>query len=83
MTIIYMVILGFEVIHGASINLISDNQRYEFGIMLMVASVVSYHILASTHALISGPTLVWLVVLFWRPFYLFLIALSCSSNMLW
>jgi len=83
MTIIYMVILGFEVIHGASINLISDNQRYEFGIMLMVASVVSYHILASTHALISGPALLWLVVLSWRPFCLFLIELSCSSKMLW
>jgi len=66
-----------------SINLISDNQHYEFGIILMGASVVSYHILASTHALISGPTLVWLVVLFWRPFYLFLIELSCSSKMLW
>ena len=39
-----MVILGFEVIHGASINLISDNQHYEFGIILMGASVVSYHI---------------------------------------
>jgi hypothetical protein len=34
----------FGLVHGASINLISDNQHYEFGIILMGASVVSYHI---------------------------------------
>jgi hypothetical protein len=60
--------------------LISDNQHYEFGIILMGASVVSYHILVSTRALIFAPTLLWLVVLYWRPFHLLLIKLSCSSK---
>jgi hypothetical protein len=46
----------------------------------MGASVVPYHILVSTHVLIFGPNLLWLVVLYWRPFYLLLIELSCSSK---
>jgi hypothetical protein len=33
------------------INLIFNNQHYEFGIILMGMSVVSYHTLVSTHGI--------------------------------